>query len=175
MKPDWQLRRQSKHFRNRGTGRPCLPRGIRRGPRVSPSGKRVPANPWTLFRRRDWFGLQNEDRHRSTAEAIGVTGVKSVRLQDFPQLWLGLLPSVLENFSSAQEHQLVIGRQSSVERVAAFMLEMSERSGGLTPIPTINAAGRCVRLSRTYRRDPFAFAYKVEEQRHHQVARRPGA
>jgi CRP-like cAMP-binding protein len=78
----------------------------------------------------DWFGLQNEDRHRSTAEAIGVTGVKSVRLQDLPQLWLGLLPSVLENFSSAQEHQIVIGRQSSVERVAAFMLEMSERSGG---------------------------------------------
>lgn len=78
----------------------------------------------------DWFGLQNEDRHRSTAEAIGVTGVRSVSIRDLPQLWLDLLPSVLENFSSAQEHQLVIGRQSSVERVAAFMLKMSERSGG---------------------------------------------
>ncbi|MCA1371367.1 helix-turn-helix domain-containing protein [Bradyrhizobium sp. BRP14] len=78
----------------------------------------------------DWFGLQNQDRHRSTAEAIGVTGVKSVSLQEDPHIWPGLLPVVLENFLSAQEHQLVIGRQSAIERVAAFMLEMSERSGG---------------------------------------------
>ncbi|MCA1444008.1 helix-turn-helix domain-containing protein [Ensifer sp. IC4062] len=78
----------------------------------------------------NWFGLQNEDLHRSTAEAIGVTGIKSISLQNDPHTWQGLLPAVLENFSSAQEHQLVIGRQSAVERVAAFLLEMSERTGG---------------------------------------------
>ncbi|MCA1409208.1 helix-turn-helix domain-containing protein [Ensifer sp. IC3342] len=77
----------------------------------------------------NWFGLQNEDRHRSTAEAIGATGVKSVSLQEDPHIWQGLLPAVLENFLSAQEHQLVIGRQSAVERVAGFLLEMSDRSG----------------------------------------------
>ncbi|WEX91014.1 helix-turn-helix domain-containing protein [Sinorhizobium garamanticum] len=77
----------------------------------------------------NWFGLQNEDLHRSNAEAIGVTGVKSVSLHEDPLIWQGLLPAVLENFLSAQEHQLVIGRQSAVERVAAFLLEMSDRSG----------------------------------------------
>ena len=76
-----------------------------------------------------WFGLQTGDRHRSTAEAIGITGVKSVSLQEDPHIWQGLLPVVLENFSSAQEHQLVIGRQSAIERVAAFLLEMSDHSG----------------------------------------------
>ncbi|PJR13145.1 helix-turn-helix domain-containing protein [Sinorhizobium meliloti] len=77
----------------------------------------------------NWFGLQNEDLHRSTAEAIGVTGLKSVSLHEGPHIWQGLFPAVLENFVSAQEHQLVIGRQSAVERVAAFLLEMSDRSG----------------------------------------------
>lgn len=76
----------------------------------------------------NWFGLQNEDLHRSTAEAIGVTGVS---LHEGPHIWQGLFPAVLENFVSAQEHQLVIGRQSAVERVAAFLLEMSDRSGAL--------------------------------------------
>ncbi|WP_245269665.1 helix-turn-helix domain-containing protein [Ensifer sp. WSM1721] len=77
----------------------------------------------------NWFGLQTGDRHRETAEAIGVTGIKSVSLREDPCLWQGLLPAVLENFSSAQEHQLVIGRQSAIERVAAFLLEMSDRAG----------------------------------------------
>lgn len=76
-----------------------------------------------------WFGLQTGDRHRSTAEAIGIAGVKSVSLQEDPHIWQGLLPVVLENFSSAQEHQLVIGRQSAIERIAAFLIEMSDRSG----------------------------------------------
>ncbi|MDK1491427.1 helix-turn-helix domain-containing protein [Sinorhizobium sp. 7-81] len=77
----------------------------------------------------NWFGLQNEDRHRSTAEAIGITGVKSITLTEDLHTWQGLLPAVLESFLSAQEHQLVIGRQSAVERVAAFLVEMSDRSG----------------------------------------------
>jgi CRP/FNR family transcriptional regulator, nitrogen fixation regulation protein len=77
----------------------------------------------------NWFGLQTADRHRSTAEAIGITGVKSVSLQEDPHIWQGLLPVVLENLMAAQEHQLVIGRQSALERVAAFLLEMSDRSG----------------------------------------------
>ncbi|QFI70213.1 helix-turn-helix domain-containing protein [Sinorhizobium alkalisoli] len=78
----------------------------------------------------NWFGLQNEDFRRSSAEAIGTTGIKSISLRETRYIWQGLLPVVLENFSSAQEHQLVIGRQSALERVAAFLLEMSNRSGG---------------------------------------------
>nr|WP_234837372.1 helix-turn-helix domain-containing protein [Sinorhizobium medicae] len=77
----------------------------------------------------DWFGLQSRDRHSSNAEAIGVTGVKCISLQEEPFLRPALFSAALENFSAAQEHQLVIGRQSAIERVAAFLLEMSERSG----------------------------------------------
>ncbi|OHV78570.1 helix-turn-helix domain-containing protein [Ensifer sp. LCM 4579] len=78
----------------------------------------------------NWFGLQNEDFRRSSAEAIGATGIKSISLQETRFIWQGLVPVVLENYSSAQEHQLVIGRQSAIERVAAFLLEMSNRAGG---------------------------------------------
>jgi len=77
----------------------------------------------------NWFGLQNEDIRRSSAEAIGATAVRSISLRGARYVWQGLVPVVLENYSSAQEHQLVIGRQSALERVAAFLLEMSNRAG----------------------------------------------
>ncbi|MDX0404867.1 helix-turn-helix domain-containing protein [Sinorhizobium medicae] len=77
----------------------------------------------------DWFGLQSRDRHSLNAEAIGVTGVRCIGLQEEPLCRPALFSAALENFSAAQEHQLVIGRQSAIERVAAFLLEMSERSG----------------------------------------------
>ncbi|MDW9450721.1 helix-turn-helix domain-containing protein [Sinorhizobium meliloti] len=76
----------------------------------------------------NWFGLQSRDRHSSHAEAIGVTGVRCISLQEEPLFRPALFSAALENFSAAQEHQLVIGRQSAIERVAAFLLEMSERS-----------------------------------------------
>jgi CRP/FNR family nitrogen fixation transcriptional regulator len=40
----------------------------------------------------------------------------------------------LQSLVRAQEHLLVLGRQNSVERVAAFLLEMSERQGGLPQV-----------------------------------------
>ena len=78
-----------------------------------------------------WFGLQAEDLRRSSAEAVGATGIKCISIQETPAMWQGLLPVILDSFSSAQEHQLVIGRHSAIERVAAFLLEMSDRSGAL--------------------------------------------
>jgi CRP/FNR family nitrogen fixation transcriptional regulator len=40
----------------------------------------------------------------------------------------------LQSLVRAQEHLLVLGRQNSVERVAAFLLEMSQRQGGLPQV-----------------------------------------
>jgi CRP/FNR family nitrogen fixation transcriptional regulator len=40
----------------------------------------------------------------------------------------------LQSLLRAQEHLLVLGRQNAVERVAVFLLEMSERQGGLRQV-----------------------------------------
>lgn len=77
----------------------------------------------------NWFGLQTEDCRRFTAQAIGSTRLRSVDLQKNPGMWPELLPAVLENCVSAEEHQLVVSRQSAVERVAGFLIEMSTRLG----------------------------------------------
>ncbi|MEZ2128268.1 MULTISPECIES: helix-turn-helix domain-containing protein [unclassified Sinorhizobium] len=79
----------------------------------------------------EWFGLQNGNTYRFSAEAIGATGIQSFG-RDEPQEFLqSLMPAALDSLASAQEHQLVIGRQCAVERIAAFLVEMSARRGGL--------------------------------------------
>jgi CRP/FNR family nitrogen fixation transcriptional regulator len=42
-----------------------------------------------------------------------------------------ILPLALQGLVRAQEHLLVLGRQNAAERVAAFLLDMAERQGGL--------------------------------------------
>jgi len=46
------------------------------------------------------------------------------------QMSFDLLPACLESLSWSREHQLLMGRQGAVERLAAFLCEMSDRSGG---------------------------------------------
>jgi CRP/FNR family nitrogen fixation transcriptional regulator len=46
----------------------------------------------------------------------------------------GFLPLALRTLSRAQRHLLVVGRQNAIERVAAFLLDMAERQGGLDRI-----------------------------------------
>ncbi|TIT81046.1 MAG: transcriptional regulator, partial [Mesorhizobium sp.] len=45
-----------------------------------------------------------------------------------------LLPLALKGLTRAQEHLLVLGRQNAIERVAAFLVEMSDRQGGLRQV-----------------------------------------
>jgi CRP/FNR family nitrogen fixation transcriptional regulator len=45
-----------------------------------------------------------------------------------------LLPLALRGLTRAQEHLLVLGCQNAIERVAAFLVEMSERQGGLRQV-----------------------------------------
>lgn len=79
----------------------------------------------------EWFGLQNDDAYRFSAEAIGTTGIQSFGREEPSELLQSLMPVALESLASAQEHQLVIGRQCAVERIAAFLVEMLARRGGL--------------------------------------------
>lgn len=77
------------------------------------------------------FGFESGDTHHFFAEAICATSLRVIRPAHGADLSRQLLPLALKGLVRAQEHLLVLGRQSALERVAAFMLDMAERQGGL--------------------------------------------
>lgn len=77
------------------------------------------------------FGFEADGTHHFFAEAIGATGVRMLRLSSSADLSHKLLPLALQSLVRAQEHLLVLGRQHAIERVAAFLVDMAERQGGL--------------------------------------------
>lgn len=81
------------------------------------------------------FGLEAGDTHRCFAEAMCATGLRiACRRSVRKELEAKLLPMALTSLTQAQQHLLVLGRQNSMERVAAFLLELFERQGGLPQI-----------------------------------------
>lgn len=79
------------------------------------------------------FGFEADKSHHFFAEAICATGIR-VLGPSASHVVAELLPLALQSLMRAQEQLLVLGRQNSVERVAAFFLEMSERQGGLPQV-----------------------------------------
>ena len=78
------------------------------------------------------FGFEADTTHHFFAEAICATGIRILRPRSaHDDFAVELFPMALQSLARAQEHLLVLGRQNSVERVAVFLLEMSERQGGL--------------------------------------------
>ena len=82
----------------------------------------------------DIFGLENGSEHRFTAEAIVETTVRLVRRQSLELVAEGdamvarnLLSMTTSNLQHAEDHMLLLGRKTSLERVAAFLLEMDKR------------------------------------------------
>ena len=82
----------------------------------------------------DIFGIENGDAHRFTAEAIVDTdALIAKRTQVFGESAEGLtgtrqaLKLIATNLQHAENHVLLLGRQTSIERVAAFLLEMDRR------------------------------------------------
>jgi CRP/FNR family nitrogen fixation transcriptional regulator len=82
----------------------------------------------------DIFGLENGDSHRFTAEAIVDTTVhlmKRVSLEQAAKsdtlVARDLLNMTTNNLQHAEDHMLLLGRKTSLERVAAFLLEMDRR------------------------------------------------
>lgn len=81
------------------------------------------------------FGFEVDSTHHFFAEAICATGIRVLRASsDRADLAGELLPIALQGLVRAQEHLLVLGRQSAVERVAAFLADMAERQGGLRQV-----------------------------------------
>ncbi|TWA90204.1 regulatory Crp family protein [Bradyrhizobium stylosanthis] len=85
---------------------------------------------------RDILGLENGERHQFTAEAVVATTVRLIRrtsLEDAAEndavVLRNLLRVTAKNLQHAENHML-LGRKTSLEEVAAFLLEMDEHSAG---------------------------------------------
>ncbi len=92
----------------------------------------------------DIFGLENGDFHRFTAEAIVDTTVRLVKRQSLelvaktnPVMALSLLTMTTDNLQHVENHMLLLGRKTAIERVAAFLLEMNDRltAAGVMALP----------------------------------------
>jgi len=92
----------------------------------------------------DIFGLENGSVHRFTAEAVVKTTVRLIKRQSLEAVaesdavvtrnLLSLTTSKLEH---AENHMLLLGRKTSLERVAAFLIEMDARltATGVVALP----------------------------------------
>jgi CRP/FNR family nitrogen fixation transcriptional regulator len=92
----------------------------------------------------DIFGLENGSEHRFTAEAIVNTTVRLIKRRSLEMMAesdamvsRNLLGMTTENLEHAENHMLLLGRKTSLERVAAFLVEMDRRlaAAGVMPLP----------------------------------------
>ena len=92
----------------------------------------------------DIFGLENGSLHRFTAEAIVNTTVRLIKRRSLEMVAesdamvsRNLLSMTTDNLQHAENHMLLLGRKTSLERVAAFLIEMDRRltAAGVMPLP----------------------------------------
>jgi CRP/FNR family transcriptional regulator, nitrogen fixation regulation protein len=92
----------------------------------------------------DIFGLENGAVHRFTAEAIVDTTVRLAKRVTLELVATAdalvareLLTMTTSNLQHAENHMLLLGRKTSLERVAAFLLEMDVRlsASGVLALP----------------------------------------
>lgn len=82
----------------------------------------------------DMFGFENGASHRYSAEAIVNTTARVVRRRSLVEMMTSheggannLIKLITGNLQHAETHMLLLGRKTSLEKVAAFLLEMDER------------------------------------------------
>lgn len=92
----------------------------------------------------DIFGLEIDTDHRFTAEAIVDTTVRLMRRRSLEtvaendaKVAHNLLSMTSNNLRHAEDHMLLLGRKTSLERVASFLIEMDRRStaAGILALP----------------------------------------
>lgn len=92
----------------------------------------------------DVFGLGAGCTHRLTAEAIGDTTVRLVKRRNLEaaaasnvQVAHHLWTMTANGLRHAEDHMLLLGRKSAMEKVATFLLEMDRRltKAGMMPLP----------------------------------------
>jgi len=77
------------------------------------------------------FGFEADRTHSFFAESITPTGLRAISRPANDEASPELLTLALRGMLRAQEHIMMIGRQTAVERIAGFLLDMAERQGGL--------------------------------------------
>lgn len=75
------------------------------------------------------FGFEAGSDHHFFAEAIVRTRIRTIPHPENSEMTQQLLAIVLSSLARAQEHLLVLGRQTAVERLAAFLLDLATRQG----------------------------------------------
>jgi CRP/FNR family nitrogen fixation transcriptional regulator len=80
------------------------------------------------------FGLEADASHHFFAEAIIGTSIRMFSILGSADISQKLLTLTLRSLTRAQEHLLVLGRQTAAERVAAFLLDLAERQGGIEQV-----------------------------------------
>ncbi|MCA1363754.1 helix-turn-helix domain-containing protein [Bradyrhizobium sp. IC3069] len=82
----------------------------------------------------DMFGFENGATHRFNAEAIIETTVRITRRRSVLDAMtsrekgaMNLIGFVTQNLQHAENRMLLLGRKTSLEKVAAFLLEMDQR------------------------------------------------
>jgi CRP/FNR family transcriptional regulator, nitrogen fixation regulation protein len=92
----------------------------------------------------DIFGLEIGTDHRFTAEAIVDTTVRLMKRRSLElvaesdvMVARNLLSMTTNSLRHAEDHMLLLGRKTSLERVAAFLIEMDTRStaAGILALP----------------------------------------
>jgi CRP/FNR family transcriptional regulator, nitrogen fixation regulation protein len=92
----------------------------------------------------DIFGLENGGVHRFTAEAVVETTVRLIRRQSLETVAdndaivvRNLITMTSSNLEHAENHLLLLGRNTALERVAAFLVEMDKRltAAGVMALP----------------------------------------
>jgi CRP/FNR family transcriptional regulator, nitrogen fixation regulation protein len=92
----------------------------------------------------DVFGLDVGSTHRLTAEAIGDTTVRLVKRRSLEaaagsnvQVAHNLWTMTANDLRHAEDHMLLLGRKTAMEKVATFLLEMDRRlaKAGMVALP----------------------------------------
>ena len=83
------------------------------------------------------FGFEAFNVRSFYAEAIAPTGLTSVEPESDGRYSADLMALALRSMVRAQEHLLVIGRQSALEKLAVFLVDLDERQGhdGIIDLP----------------------------------------
>ena len=83
----------------------------------------------------DMFGFEVGDLHHASAEAVGSVKVIAFKWHSLSSATASnalvheLLNRTMIGLRQTQDHLLLLGRKNALERLAAFLLELAERSG----------------------------------------------
>jgi len=77
------------------------------------------------------FGFEADRTHSFFAETMVQTGLRTIEAAANDQASPELMALALRGMIRAQEHLLVVGRQSAVEKLAVFLVDLAERQGDI--------------------------------------------